>query len=201
MVGSKPKAKRQTKAPSAIPVAFAPQGARQPFPRPQALNTLVWVKRESISPNNYNPNQMAPPELRLLKISLLEDTWTQPIVIFTDEAGGGQWIVDGFHRWTVAADPEVAAMTYGHVPVVYIQGDLRHRMMSTVRHNRSRGNHGVLPMGEIVKHLLQEGMPPADVGRLMQMEPEEVERLAERAGMPVQITRSHKEFNQGWTPG
>lgn len=166
----------------------------------QPLHDIAWVERSSLQPNNYNPNKMAPPEFELLKVSLLADGWTQPIVIFQAE-NGECWIVDGFHRWSVSADPEVAAMTDGLVPVVLIRGDENHRMMSTIRHNRARGQHGVVPMGEIVRKLLEGGMTGEQVQELLKMEDEEVERLAERAGMPVQITRTKKEFSKGWIPG
>ncbi len=74
-------------------------------------------------------------------------------------------------------------------------------MMSTIRHNRARGEHGVLPMAEIVRALLAAGKDPADIAFLLQMEDEEVERLAERAGLPAVVSRQHADFNKGWVPG
>jgi ParB-like chromosome segregation protein Spo0J len=164
---------------------------------PQPLDAVTWVSRDSLRPNDYNPNAVPPPELRLLKISILEDGWTQPIVVHR----GTNVIVDGEHRWTVAADPEVAQQTAGLVPVVYVEGDLSHRMMSTIRHNRARGEHAVLPMAAIVRALLAAGCDKADVILLLQMEDEEVDRLAERAGMPEVVGRQGSAFNAGWVPG
>lgn len=173
------------------------------FARPQPLENVLWLPFLQIQPNNYNPNKMAPPELELLKVSLLADGWTQPVVLFVDNEQDGRWIVDGFHRWTLAAtDDEVQAMTDGHVPIVIIDGDLQHRMMSTIRHNRARGMHGVVPMAEIVRKLLEEGVPAEKIQSLLGMEQEEIDRLAERAGVPAQISAAGKEkFNQGWEPG
>jgi len=166
----------------------------------QPLANVEWCPREAIKPNNYNPNKMAPPERRLLKVSLLEDGWTQPIVLFQDEKEE-YWIVDGFHRWELSGDPEVAEMTGGLVPVVKIHGSLEHRMMSTIRHNRARGKHAVTAMADIVRTLLERGCSQEAIQELLQMEHEEVERLSERAGLPEVVSRSHKEFNAGWTPG
>ena len=171
------------------------------FARPQPLEHVLWLERADIEPNNYNPNKMAPPELELLKVSLLADGWTQPIVLFyaTDNT---RWIVDGFYRWTLAADAEVAAMTGGLVPVVIIDGDLQHRMMSTIRHNRARGMHGVIPMAEIVRKLLEEGVPGLTIQKMLGMEHEEIERLSERAGVPEQFKQAGiVAFKQGWEPG
>lgn len=184
-------------------VAQAPP-PRAPVPHEelarQPISHVRWVPHKSIAPNDYNPNVQAPPEHRLLKVSLLEDGWTQPIVVFVDE-NGSRTIIDGEHRWRVSADPEVAELTGGLVPVVFLEGDRHHRMMSTIRHNRARGEHGVLPMAQIVRQLLEEGEEPNEIAFLLQMEPEEIERLAERAGMPAKVTREKGAgFSSGWIP-
>ena len=175
--------------------------AKNKFSKPQPLEKIEWVPRDSIQANDYNPNKQPPPEHRLLAISILEDQWTQPIVVFDDGEGGKPEIVDGEHRWRVSAAPEIAAMTGGLVPIVRIKGDRNHRMMSTIRHNRARGEHHVLPMAEIVRALLAGGIDRGDVEFLMQMEPEEVDRLAERAGMPAVTAAKTPGFNRGWIPG
>jgi ParB-like chromosome segregation protein Spo0J len=158
---------------------------------------VTWLAREAVRPNDYNPNKVPPPEFRLLKVSLLEDGWTQPVVVHR----GSMVIIDGEHRWTVAADPEVAALTGGLIPVVFVEGDLNHRMMSTVRHNRARGEHAVLPMAEIVRALLAGGCTRESVMALLQMEGEEVDRLTEQAGLPGVVARGGAGFNEGWVPG
>lgn len=167
----------------------------------QPLSNVEWVSRDTIMPNDYNPNKQPPPEHKLLKVSIMEDGWTQPIVVFDDGQGDKPVIVDGEHRWRVSADKDVAAMTGGMVPVVRINGTRQHRMMSTIRHNRARGEHHVLPMAEIVRALLDGGIASDDIQFLLQMEDEEVERLAERAGMPTVVSRDDPNFGKGWVPG
>lgn len=155
----------------------------------------------ALTANDYNPNVQPPPEFRLLKISILEDGWTQPIVVF-DDGSGALVIVDGEHRWRVAReDRDVAALTAGLVPIVRIKKDRSHRMMSTIRHNRARGEHTVKQMAEIVRELLEAGQSVEDVCFLMQMEPEEVDRLADRAGMPDRVAKDTAAFSKGWVPG
>lgn len=162
----------------------------------QPVSKVEWVDRYELHANSYNPNRVAPPELRLLKLSIIEDGWTQPIVARSD----GE-IVDGFHRWTVSADAEVAILTGGMVPVVYLPDDvpMAQQMMATIRHNRARGQHLVLPMADIVRELVDgHGLDFAEIERRLQMEDEEVDRLYDASGMPTRA--GQPEFNKGWKP-
>lgn len=199
--------------------------------KPQPVGTIEWMPVAALRPNNYNPNVQPPPEHRLLKVSLLEDGWTQPIVVFEDtdptcagcdcarstcdgyRAAGKiaccpeckhaseLIIIDGEHRWRCARDePTVAAMTGGLVPIVRLVKTRAHLLMSTVRHNRARGAHRVKAMAEIVRELLERGTPAEDVCFLLQMEAEELHRLADRAGMPERVGRTTAEFSKGWIP-
>ena len=163
----------------------------------QPLNKVVWIDRNELTANDYNPNKVAPPELRLLKISILSDGWTQPIVARTD----GE-IVDGFHRWTVAEDNEVAQMTDGLVPVVYLSDQVsdEHQRMSTIRHNRARGTHHVVKMADIVCELEAKGMTIEQISELMQMEQEEVTRFLDHGNMlQLMHEKTGGEFGTGWT--
>jgi ParB-like chromosome segregation protein Spo0J len=162
----------------------------------QPVDAVRWVPRDELHANDYNPNRVAPPELELLARSILEDGWTQPIVARPD---GG--IVDGFHRWTVAGRADVAALTAGRVPVVYLDRPRADQMLSTIRHNRARGIHGVRPMASIVRELVDEhGLTESELDRRLGMEREEVERLYDQAGMPEKVSRAKEAFSPGWVP-
>ena len=45
---------------------------------------IISVPIEKIEPNTYNPNSVAPPELKLLYDSIKEDGYTMPIVCYYD---------------------------------------------------------------------------------------------------------------------
>jgi ParB-like chromosome segregation protein Spo0J len=162
----------------------------------QPINTLEWIDRDELHANDYNPNHVASPELELLKLSILEDGWTQPIVVRSDNE-----IVDGFHRWTVSSDPDVYAMTGGFVPIVRLAKSLtlEHQMMSTIRHNRARGQHKIRSMSTIVKALRNyHDLAEDEIGRRLGMDEEEVKRLSDNRGV---AERQAKEgFNQAWGP-
>jgi ParB-like chromosome segregation protein Spo0J len=160
----------------------------------QPIDLVRWLHRDTIKPNGYNPNKVAPPELRLLKISIIEDGWTQPIVINPDNE-----IVDGFHRWTVSADPAVGKLTDYHVPVVVTcPKDKSQQMMATIRHNRARGTHGVLNMAQIVQDMIEGGVSQQEIMARLQMESEEVVRLALRAGIPKTAIIQDHNFSKAW---
>lgn len=162
----------------------------------QPLDKITWVDRELLKPNNYNPNKVAPPELKLLKISILEDGWTQPIVVNSDYT-----IVDGFHRWTVSGHEEINNLTGGKVPVVFLnETDEAQKKMATIRHNRARGTHGVLEMSNIVTDMVKEGLSGEEIMSRLQMEKEEVTRLLFRAGIPKSDVFKDSDFSNAWTP-
>ena len=169
--------------------------------RPQPIGAVEWVPREAIEPNDYNPNKQAPPEHKLLKVSILADGWTQPIVVFDDGAGGKPVIVDGEHRWRCSADPAIAAITGGLIPIVRVRADRSQRIMATIRHNRARGEHAVVSMAELIKELLEAGFDADELQAMLGMESEEVQRLAEKAGLPTVVSRATTSFKTSWIPG
>ena len=164
----------------------------------QPVSSVQWIDRELLHANGYNPNHVAPEEMKLLETSIWEDGWTQPIVIRADYE-----IVDGFHRWTASGRPRLQKMTRGLVPVVFLSDErsAADQQMSTVRHNRARGRHGVVPMAHIVRSLKEEhGLTIEEICDRLGMEDEEVERLLDQAGMPTRLKRDNPDFNKAWEP-
>ena len=161
----------------------------------QPVNQVQWIDRNELNANDYNPNHVAPPELELLKTSIKEDGWTQPIVILEDKT-----IVDGFHRWTVSGTPELMQMTDGKVPCVIVNFDKDHRMMSTIRHNRARGTHAVLKMADIVREMKEDNLSDKEIMDRLSMEEEELERLLDNSGMTIRGTKDVEGFGKSWVP-
>lgn len=162
----------------------------------QPIDAVVWIHRDELKPNHYNPNSVAPAELRLLKISILEDGWTQPIVANADKT-----IVDGFHRWSVSGHKDIFKLTGGLVPVVFVKPrDEASQMMATIRHNRARGTHAVLRMADIVESMIKGGLCMEEISERLQMETEEVVRLANRKGIPKTDIVTNKEWSKAWVP-
>lgn len=139
------------------------------------LSSLQWVDRDSLKPNDYNPNKVSEENLALLTQSIEVNGWTLPIVVRPDYT-----IIDGFHRWTVAGREPLRSKLGGKVPVVIVQHDDRAEdMYGTITHNRARGTHMLEPMKAIVKELLNSGKSVKEIAKQLGMKPEEVFRLSD----------------------
>lgn len=98
------------------------------------------VPVEKIIPNTYNPNTVAPPELKLLYDSIREDGYTMPIVCYYSVKDDRYVIVDGFHRYRIMLEhQDIYDREKGMLPVSVIDKPMPERMASTIRHNRARG--------------------------------------------------------------
>lgn len=158
------------------------------------------VPLEKIRPNEYNPNSVAPPEMRLLYDSIRQDGYTMPIVCYYDAEADMYDIVDGFHRYRVMLDhPDIREREGGCLPVSVIDKPLDERMASTIRHNRARGSHNVDLMGNIVAALVRDGKDAGWITRQLGLDREEYLRLKQITGLAEMFRDGN--FSQAWVPG
>lgn len=164
----------------------------------EPVDFVAWILSGSVHANDYNPNSVAPPEMRLLELSIMEDGYTQPIV--THDLGGSREVVDGFHRNRVGKESKVVRERIkGYLPVVTIRADRTDetaRMAATIRHNRARGKHGVEPMTGIVMHLARKGWDDAKISKELGMDTDEVLRFKQVTGLAELF--SDREFSEAW---
>jgi len=157
------------------------------------VSNVRWVKTELIHANDYNPNAVAPPEMKLLRLSIEADGFTQPIVVWQQEDGTFE-VVDGFHRHLVGNE-----MNMSHLPIVIINQDRTDRgdrIAATIRHNRARGKHQVAGMSDIVQELSRRNWSDKKIARELGMEPDEVLRLKQITGLAELF--SDEEFSKAW---
>lgn len=145
---------------------------------------VIAVPVEKVVANNYNPNVVAPPEMKLLELSIWEDGYTMPCVCYYLEDEDKYELVDGFHRYTVMkTSKRIYERENGLLPVTVIDKDYSERMASTIRHNRARGVHSVELMSNIVAELTKSGMSDAWIMRNIGMSRDELLRLKQITGL------------------
>lgn len=160
---------------------------------------VIAVPIEKIVPNTYNPNSVAPPEMKLLYDSIKEDGYTMPIVCYYDKSKDIYVIVDGFHRYRVMLDhADIRARENGMLPVSVINKSLENRMASTIRHNRARGSHNVDLMSNIIQELHELGRSDAWISRHLGMDRDEILRLKQITGLTALFKDIH--FGEAWKP-
>lgn len=142
------------------------------------------VPVDKIIANNYNPNVVAPPEMKLLELSIWEDGFTMPCVCYYDKENDGYILVDGFHRYSVLKTSQrIYQRENGLLPVVVIDKDISNRMSSTIRHNRARGSHNIELMCHIVAELDKAGMSDQWIMKNIGMDRDELLRLKQISGL------------------
>ncbi|MCM1107981.1 MAG: ParB/RepB/Spo0J family partition protein [Clostridium sp.] len=145
---------------------------------------VIAVPVEKVVANDYNPNIVAPPEMKLLELSIWEDGYTMPCVCYYLKDTDQYEIVDGFHRYMVMkTSRRIYEREQGLLPVSVIDKDLSNRMGSTIRHNRARGTHNVELMSNIVAELTRSGMSDAWIMRNIGMDKDELLRLKQVTGL------------------
>lgn len=160
--------------------------------RNHPVSRVQWVPTGKVYANDYNPNTVAPPEMKLLRVSIESDGFTQPIVVWETEQG--YEVVDGFHRHKVGVE-----LGLSHLPVVVInaeRSDRGDRIAATIRHNRARGKHQVGAMSDIVQELARRNWSDAKIAKNLGMEPDEVLRLKQISGLAEMF--ANQEFSEAW---
>lgn len=171
-----------------------------PFAK-EPVDCVQWISMDNVRANDYNPNSVAPPEMRLLERSIEEDGYTQPVVAWKNCTG--YEVVDGFHRNRVARESaSVGKRLHGYLPLAVInddRGELGDRMASTIRHNRARGKHKVEAMSDIVIELKRRNWSDDKIAKNLGMDPDEILRLTQISGLAEMF--KDQQFSSSWEIG
>jgi ParB-like chromosome segregation protein Spo0J len=170
--------------------------------RGEPVDCVLWVEQNRVHANDYNPNVVAPPEMRLLQRSIMADGFTQPIVTWPDGDDSYE-VVDGYHRNRVGREVgAVRKRVHGRLPISVINGERaakEDRIAATIRHNRARGVHQVDAMSDIVLDLARRNRSDEWIAKELGMEPDEVLRLKQVQGMAELF--ADREFSEAWEVG
>lgn len=168
-----------------------------PF-KDEPVDCVIWVPSDVVTANDYNPNTVAPPEMRLLELSIAEDGYTQPVVAWRTD--NGYEVVDGFHRTRVGKEsPRVRERVMSHIPITVANMnrlDRSDRMAATIRHNRARGKHQVGAMSDIIVELKRRNWSNERIAEQLGMDQDEILRLCQITGLAELF--SDQQFSQAW---
>ncbi|MDR2149983.1 MAG: ParB/RepB/Spo0J family partition protein [Spirochaetaceae bacterium] len=164
----------------------------------EPVDCVLWVESDAVFANDYNPNTVAPPELRLLRKSIAQDGYTQPIVTFQEREG--YTVVDGFHRNRCGKEyKDIRTRVKGYLPITIINADREDRsdrIAASIRHNRARGKHQVKAMSDIVVELSRRNWSDEKISKELGMDPDEVLRLKQITGLAELFAES--DFSEAW---
>jgi ParB-like chromosome segregation protein Spo0J len=164
----------------------------------EPVDLVQWVRAESVEANDYNPNSVAPPEMKLLEQSIVADGYTQPIVTWLDDER--REVIDGFHRNRVGKESvEIRSRVLGYLPVVTINDSRKEkgdRIAATIRHNRARGKHKVEAMSDIVIELKRRNWSDEKIAKNLGMDADEILRLTQITGIAEMF--ADQEFSSSW---
>lgn len=166
----------------------------------EPVDCVIWVKSNLVKANDYNPNIVAPPEMELLKVSIENDGYTQPIVAWRENNDKDYEIIDGFHRNRVGKEyKDIRKRIRNYLPLAIVNDDRAEkgdRIASTIRHNRARGKHTVLGMSDIILELKNRNWTNEKIAKQLGMDEDEILRLCQVTGLASLF--SDQEFSKSW---
>lgn len=159
------------------------------------ITDIQWIKADKLKANDYNPNVVFDPELKLLKHSLLTNGWIQPVLVDQNYE-----IIDGYHRyWLTLNDKQVSKLSDGNVPVCIMDLSKPQRMLLTIRINRAKGSHVSIKMQQIVTQLIDEGLTMEEIMQGIGASKAEIELLMMQDVFDAKKSKDAK-YSKAWIP-
>jgi len=159
--------------------------------------TIEYVSAADLTPNDYNPNRQGEHEFTMLKSSILEDGFTDPVKVV--DRDGLTVIVDGEHRWRAVRElAEEGALPDDVLAIVRLPMNEAQAKIATLRHNRARGSEDVQLATDVLRDL--EALGALDwAADSLDMSDDELQRLL--ADIPAAEDLAGDEFTEAWAPG
>lgn len=161
----------------------------------EPLQNIRWMPAAQLNANDYNPNVVFTPELKLLQYSIIATGWVQPVLVNPDLI-----IIDGFHRTRLALEPPLLKRYDGYVPCCVINVDRAGAMLMTIRINRAKGTHVALRMSAVVHELIDtHGMAPGEIAEGIGASLAEVDLLYQDGIFKARNIKDYK-YGKAWYP-
>jgi ParB-like chromosome segregation protein Spo0J len=159
--------------------------------------TIEYVSAAALTPNDYNPNRQTEHQFTLLKSSILEDGFTDPIKVV--DRDGQVVIVDGEHRWRAVRElHEEGKLADDVLAIVRLPQNEAQAKIATLRHNRARGQEDIGLATDVLRDL--ERLDALDwAADSLDMSDAELQRLL--ADIPAPDDLAAEQFTEAWVPG
>ena len=160
------------------------------------ISRIEWLPADSLQANDYNPNVVQEPELKLLERSILKTGWVQPILISRDRI-----VIDGFHRTMLSRESKALQQRYnGLAPCVVMDVPPEEAIILTVRMNRAKGTHVAVRMHGLVRRLIDTyGLDPQQIAAEIGATRAEVDLLYQEDVFAVKNIKNYR-YSQAWAP-
>lgn len=160
------------------------------------INRIEWRMASRLNANDYNPNIVFTPELKLLERSILKTGWVQPILITENGT-----IIDGFHRHRLAQDSAKLKEKYGgKVPCAVMNINATEAMIVTIRMNRAKGSHVAVRMSEIIRNLIDNmGVLAEELAQDIGATKAEIDLLYQEGVFKMKNIKDYK-YSKAWVP-
>jgi ParB-like nuclease family protein len=154
--------------------------------------TPVTSRVGDLVPNPWNPNRMDSEMFRKELASIKQFGFVNPIIART--FGEHLQIIDGEHRWRAAKE---IGMT--EVPVTLVDGlsDADAKQLTIVL-NETRGRADADLLGALLKDLLSEGVPKADLLDVMPFGPSQFDKLTGLTDFDWSALETHRDETTSW---
>jgi ParB-like chromosome segregation protein Spo0J len=165
---------------------------------------IQWLPTTALNPNPWNPNRQSDHDFELLKRSMREDGFTQPVLVVELTAEhtadhrlgkyqiGDTVIVDGEHRWRAAR-----SLNIPEIPVVFVPQLPEQMRIATLRHNRARGSEDIGLAADVLRDLQMLGAIDWAQDALLIDDTELNNMLAD---ISVDEALASPEFSEAWAP-
>lgn len=151
---------------------------------------------DSIKPADWRANVVLKPDMDLLRMSLSDFGWLQPIVVRAEDSS----IIDGFHRWVLSQEDRFVKKFGKNVPCVIVSCDAVDAMLMHVRMNRARGSIFAKPFSTLLKKIvLSNKYSDEELCKLLQMSADEMDLMLS-GGLLKQRNIPNHVYSRAWVP-
>ena len=155
------------------------------------------VQNKVLKIPSWGATSILRPEKMLLRISMIEHGWLQPLVVTSSD----NTIIDGYQRYLISINEEKFLKKHGgFIPVLYQNVDEVDAMIMHIRLNRAKGSVNSYALSRLVKRVVASGKyDENDLGNIFLMHDDEVDLLMSD-GLLKKRNWQKYEYSRAWVP-